>query len=166
MKKPNKQNICNAGEYYIASVLSAYGFTTNITLGRAEECDILTVTPKGKAVKLQVKTLWDKVTRWRSNTKFESISEDGFFYAFVRLNNFEEPPEYWIVPTTLVSKIVKHRHRRWLKNLNRHGRKHKENPMRDFTITDDKVNNPYYWNKEEAKKYYKAEGIKLLLHKK
>ena len=40
-----KQNIGNAGEYYIAALLSALNFTTTLTLGRAERYDILAVAP-------------------------------------------------------------------------------------------------------------------------
>lgn len=54
--KPDSQNIANAGEYYIASILSTNGFTTTITLGRAEKFDIIAISPKGRTIKLQVKT--------------------------------------------------------------------------------------------------------------
>jgi len=40
-EKPDLQNIGNCGEYFIASVLSSYGFTTTITLGRAEHTILL-----------------------------------------------------------------------------------------------------------------------------
>ena len=35
--KVQKQNVGNAGEYYIAARLSALNFTATITLGRAEK---------------------------------------------------------------------------------------------------------------------------------
>jgi hypothetical protein len=40
-----KQNVGNAGEYYIASRLSAFNFIATITLGRAEKYDILALSP-------------------------------------------------------------------------------------------------------------------------
>jgi hypothetical protein len=51
-----KQNVGNAGEYYIAARLSALNFTVTITLGRAERYDILALHPDGKVYKISVKT--------------------------------------------------------------------------------------------------------------
>ncbi len=50
------QNIGNAGEFYVASLLSAYDCVVTITLGRAEGFDLLVVNPKGHPLKIQVKT--------------------------------------------------------------------------------------------------------------
>jgi len=36
LNKPSQQNIGNAGEYFIASILSSHNFISTITLGRAE----------------------------------------------------------------------------------------------------------------------------------
>jgi len=63
MKKPNRNNIGNAGEYYVAHILSSRNYITTITLGRAEKYDILAVAPNKKTIKIQVKTLFDK--GWR-----------------------------------------------------------------------------------------------------
>lgn len=53
--KIQKQNVGNAGEYYIASRLSAINFVTTITLGRAEKYDILALKPNGDLIKISVK---------------------------------------------------------------------------------------------------------------
>lgn len=52
MRKLQKQNVGNAGEYLIASRLSALDYTVTITLGRAEKYDILALSPKGKLIKI------------------------------------------------------------------------------------------------------------------
>jgi len=49
-EKPDKNNIGNAGEYYIASILSSKGYVTTITLGRAEAYDIIAIRPYGKVI--------------------------------------------------------------------------------------------------------------------
>ena len=43
--KVQKQNVGNAGEYYIAARLSVLNFVTTITLGRAEKYDKLALSP-------------------------------------------------------------------------------------------------------------------------
>lgn len=54
-----KQNTGNAGEYYIASRLSAEDFTVTITLGRAEKYDIIAINPNGKTIKISVKSRYN-----------------------------------------------------------------------------------------------------------
>ena len=52
--KPDNNNIGNAGEYFIASILSSRGYITTITLGRAESYDILAIRPSdSKTIKIQ-----------------------------------------------------------------------------------------------------------------
>ena len=85
MKKYSKQNIGNAGEYYIASRLSAENFIVTITLGRAERYDILTINPKGKTIKISVKSRFDlNIKRFPLSNKDEKGGSDDFYYAFVR----------------------------------------------------------------------------------
>jgi hypothetical protein len=151
-KKPNSQNICNAGEYYIASVLSANGFTTTITLGRAEKYDILAIRPTDdKAIKIQVKTLYGKGPQWRMNEKDgveknRKISDGDIFYAFVRLNDMEKP-EYWIVPSKIVTSYVKKSHIKWKKTPRRDGKEHGKTKVRSFRIESDKYSPPD-WEKK------------------
>lgn len=136
--KPDLQNIGNAGEYFMASVLSAYGFTTTLTLGRAEVYDIIAISPKGKTIKIQVKTSWAKTKSWRCGEKNENVFAKDFFYAFVSLNEMKETIEYWIVPSKLVSLFIKKSHKRWLRTLGKKGQAHNDNPGRIFSMVIDK----------------------------
>ena len=105
--KIQKQNIGNAGEYYIASRLSAENFIATITLGRAERYDILAVNQNGKTIKLSVKArLLEDIDRFLLSKKDENNWADDFYYAFIRLNEFKSMPDFWIVPSKLVSKII------------------------------------------------------------
>lgn len=156
--KPDLQNIGNAGEYYIASVLSANGFTATITLGRAEKYDIIAISPKGNTIKLQVKTGWYKIPTWRLNIKNENHNDSDLFYAFVRLNEMKEHPEFWIVPSDIVSNLIKESHVKWLKLPAKNGSSHNDNPGRIFSIKHEKFY-PDYWNENVANQYYKNTSI-------
>lgn len=136
--KPDLQNIGNAGEYFIASVLSGHGFTTTITLGRAEAYDIIAISPTGKTIKIQVKTSWAKTTAWRLGEKNEDVAADDFFYAFVSLNEMKGSPEYWIVPSKIIAPYIKELHKIWLNTPGKKGQAHNDNPGRAFTIIKNK----------------------------
>lgn len=144
-KKPDLQNIGNAGEYYIASILSARGYTATVTLGRAEKYDILAVNQKtGKTIKIQVKAGWyRKNNTWRLSDKCENLKLDDFFYAFVNLNELKEPIEYWIISSELVARTIKERHKLWLNTLGKQNQKHNDNTGRSFTIKKDKYSPPW-----------------------
>lgn len=117
-KKIDRNNIWNAGEYYIAARLSAENFIATITLGRAERYDILAVSPTWRTVKISVKSRWDinqSPNIFRLSQKDENISDESWFYAFVRLKKFESEPDFWIVPAPLVAELTKKSHKRWLK---------------------------------------------------
>lgn len=104
----DKQNIGNAGEYFIASVLSANNFVVTITLGRAEKFDILCVTPNTKkALKISVKTRFVDVLNFPLSVKDQEGGDDDFYYAFVVLNEFKDLPNYWIIPSKRVNEILK-----------------------------------------------------------
>lgn len=158
MKKPDKNNIGNAGEYYVAYILSSLGCITTITLGRAEKYDILAVLPNKKTIKIQVKTLFDKGWGFRMTKKDEEYSERGLFYIFVRLNQLEGEPEYWVFPSSIVSKRIKESHSKWLSIERRDGKKHKDTDIRIFMVRNHALY-PKDWN-EICRKNYK--NMKLL----
>ena len=85
-----------------------------------------------------MKTIWYKSNHWRLGQKDENTFADDFFYVFVRLNEMKEHPEYWIVPSQVVSLNIKERHKIWLNMLGKMGQKHNDNPGRTFTIVEDK----------------------------
>lgn len=103
-----KQNIGNAGEYYLAARLSAEDFIVTITLGRAEKYDILAVNPKSKSIKISVKTMYSQdVQRFPLSRKDEEGGSDDFYYAFLQLNEFKSEPDFWLIPSKRVNKILK-----------------------------------------------------------
>jgi len=161
----NKQNIGNAGEYYLASRLSANNFVVTITLGRAEKYDILAVNPKGRTLKISVKTRYlSKIVRFPLSEKDEIGANDDFYYAFVRLNVFEIEPDFWIVPSRIVNEILaKSSHIYFKERKRRDGGEHKDVGLRNFWLKLTKTSKGLYpenWE-EELKKYYK--NIDILL---
>ena len=96
-QKAQKQNVGNAGEYYIAARLSALNFTATITLGRAEKYDILALSPNGRLIKISVKaTQVESATDFSLSAKDEEGATEDFYYAFVKLNGFVKEPDFWI----------------------------------------------------------------------
>lgn len=159
--KIQKQNIGNAGEYYMASRLSAHNFITTLTLGRAEKYDILALAPSGKLFKLSVKTkLLGKASDFTLSTKDENGSAHDFYYAFVRLNEYNTEPDFWIIPSKVVCNLIKNAHQKWTITPGRNKRPHGSSDVRILPIELRGAQNIYYpkaWIKK-VKKYYKNLG--------
>lgn len=158
-----KQNVGNAGEYYLASRLSALDFTVTITLGRAEKYDILAVNPKGKVIKFSVKTT--QISNAKSfplSSKDEDGDKDDFYYAFIRLNDYSKEPDFWIIPSKIICPLLKKSHEIWLRTRGFKGRKHVDSSMRKLPIILEERHKNRYPNWEsEITKYYK--NLKQLL---
>ena len=153
-----KQNIGNAGEYYISARLSAEDFVVTITIGRAEKYDVLMVAPNGRTKKISVKTRREeKEKRFPLSPKDESGGADDFFYILVRLNEFKKEPDFWVIPSKRVNYIVAKAHREWKKTPKLDGTKRKPTDMRNLWIEPNKGSKPFYpedWE-EEVQGYYK-----------
>ncbi|MBI2664951.1 hypothetical protein HYX10_06460 [Candidatus Woesearchaeota archaeon] len=132
MSKPDNNNIGNAGEYFIASVLSSRGYITTMTLGRAEAYDIIAIRPDGKTIKIQVKTAWYDNHVFRLSPKDEIDKSTETYYAFVALKENKKPWDYFIVPSEIVSKSVREAHKSWLSTPGKKGQKHNESAVRLF----------------------------------
>ncbi len=157
-KKLQKQNVGNAGEYYVASRLSAIDFTATITLGRAEKYDILAVGPKGRIVKISVKTTQlDNAKDFPLSAKDEHGADKDFYYIFVKLNNFDKEPDFWVIPSLVVCPMVKKADELYMQTLGRNNREHKGSTLRILPVEARTSQIPLYpkdWN-NEVKKYYK-----------
>jgi hypothetical protein len=153
-----KQNVGNAGEYYIAARLSALDFTVTITLGRAEKYDLLALSPKERLIKISVKTTQlENAVDFPLSAKDEIGQSDDFYYAFVKLNKFHRDPDFWIIPSKVVSPIIREADVRWLKTMGRNNRPHKGSTMRILPIKVRKSQRllyPEHWS-ENIIKYYK-----------
>jgi hypothetical protein len=131
IKKPSRQNIGNAGEYFMAHILSSYNFVVTVTLGRNEKYDLLAVNPEGKTTKISVKTLYDG-RGFMLSEKDEKIKYYDLYYAFINLKGLKNSPDFWIVPSNVVSRYITNSHKKWLIKPNRKGGKNKNTPRRVF----------------------------------
>lgn len=156
-ERVQKQNVGNAGEYYIAARLSALNFVATITLGRAEKYDILALSPKGKLVKISVKTTQLRNAKdFPLSAKDEQGAADDFYYAFVKLNGFEKEPDFWIIPSTIVCPLIKNSQEVWMKTLGRKDRPHKETSMRILpVVVRDSWQHLYPGWSGKVERYYK-----------
>ena len=157
-EKIQKQNIGNAGEYFVASRLSANDFTTTITLGRAEKYDILALSPIGKLFKLSVKTkLLGNTRDFTLSAKDERGSAKDFYYAFVKLNEYKTEPDFWIIPSKVVCKLIKDAHHKWTITPGKNDQAHGLSDVRILPIELKGAQNIYYPNNwpRKVSKYYK-----------
>ncbi|KKL80610.1 hypothetical protein LCGC14_2003060, partial [marine sediment metagenome] len=147
----SKQNVGNAGEYYISALLSAKDFVVTVTLGRNIGYDLLVENPNGSTLKISVKTALSKKAKdFLLSNKCEKLRDPNLFYAFIRLNEFEEMPDYWIVPAEEVAEVLAYSHKKWLSTPRRNGEKHNDTTMRAFYVVENQYL-PKDWIKKVEK---------------
>ncbi|HEC39723.1 hypothetical protein LCGC14_1719860 [marine sediment metagenome] len=144
--KVAKQNIGNAGEYFIAYLLSANNCIVTVTLGRTEGFDLLIVNPKNKTLKISVKTTFYKTKSLMMTKKVEEIKGSDIFYAFVRFSTIKKLPDCWIVPSKVVAEIATISHQKYLESPKRNGTPRKDSSVRKFYLVNHK-NYPPNWEK-------------------
>lgn len=154
----DKQNTWNAWEYYIASRLSAENFLTTITLWRAERYDILAMNSKWKTLKISVKTQFKENSKnFPLSKKDESWGSKDFYYAFVKLNEFNKEPDYWFIPSSIVWDVISKAHKTYIWTAGKKWQKRKDSDMRNLHIELTASNSSLYpaeWD-NVLKKYYK-----------
>lgn len=157
-QKTQKQNVGNAGEYYIASRLSEKDFIVTITLGRAERYDIMAIGPRGRFITISVKTTQlERAKDFPLSVKDEKGQREDFYYAFIKLNKFKKEPDFWIIPSKIVCPIIQKAHKKWEEAPNKDGNRHGFSTIRILPIEMTEGQRQYYplkWE-EEVKKYYK-----------
>lgn len=162
--KLQKQNIGNAGEYYIAARLSAMNFIATLTLGRAEKYDIFALSPTGRFVKISIKTKEIENTNdFILSEKDETGQAKDFYYIFVRLNEFRKEPDFWVIPSEVVCPLIQKAHKKWAATPGKNNKKHGISNVRRLPIKlkgSDKLFYPENWE-NKIEKYYK--NLKQLL---
>jgi hypothetical protein len=127
----DKQLIGAAGEHLVLSRLLARGLLASQAPRGTRKADIL-VNPLdgGRPVLIQVKTTGGSRTRvgWHMNVKHESIKDPDLFYCFVNLGDTN--PSVYVVPASIVAKVIKTGHANWLKTPGLNGRQRNDSDMR------------------------------------
>jgi hypothetical protein len=128
-----------AGEYFVAAELSKRGYIASITLRNTKGVDILCSNSDASETRgIQVKTNRGAKRSWLLSKKAENFIANDLFYVFVCLNNNEDTPDFFIVPSKVVAKYCREDHARWLKTPGRKGQKHKDNAVRKFSDPEEK----------------------------
>jgi hypothetical protein len=131
-----------SGEYFVAAELSRRGFISSVTLKNTKGVDILVTNIKAsKMVGIQVKTNYGNRRAWMLNTKAEEFHAENLFYVFVNLISVEQIPEYYVVPSNIVSASIKRGHKKWLKTPGKKGQSLNDNPVRIFSDESQKYLN-------------------------
>ena len=109
-----------AGEFYVASYLSALGLVVALPRGGVPSSDLLVTTPEGNnTISLQVKTAtkpdnshgkYGKYLTWSVSSKSKDDTGNSHWYAFVALYDWPQsgkPPEIYFVPSKDVVDLLK-----------------------------------------------------------
>jgi len=122
-----------AGEYFVAAELSRRGYIASLTQRNSEGVDILCTTAKAKrALGIQVKTSSYSKPGWIMNEKAERFNAKNPFYVFVNLKKSGEIPDFFIIPSKIVSDSVRTGHAKWLATPGKRVKTHKDTSMRYF----------------------------------
>jgi hypothetical protein len=123
-----------SGEYFVAAELSRRGFISSVTLKNTKGIDILVTNDvASKFIGIQVKTNYGDRKSWLLNEKAENFHAENLFYVFVNLIGVEQLPEYYIVPSVVVSEHIRKGHEKWLATPGKKGQPHIDSPMRRFS---------------------------------
>lgn len=137
--KLSKEIIGIAGEYFVAGELSRRGFMASITLRNNESIDIhASNLEEHKIFAIQVKTNQHSRRIWPVGEKAENKHSKNLFYIFVAFKEMNERPDYFIVPSKEVAKLVKEGHKKWLATPGKKGQEHKDSALRQFNDKEGK----------------------------
>lgn len=126
-----------AGEYFVAGELSRRGLIASITLRNTRGVDLLVSNQDAtRQVGIQVKSNRHDKPEWMLNAKAESYFADNLFYVFVNLRGDQSRPDFYVVPSKVVSDYIRTRHREWLDTPGRKGQPHKDSSIRKFRDAD------------------------------
>lgn len=141
MSNQNNISTGNAGEYFVAGELERRGFTVAVPMSNVRDFDILAINRNTyQQYAIQVKTTSYKRKKWTLSKKNESLVGDNIVYFFVALNDLEAP-EFHIVPSKMVSEIVKRDYQEWLNTPGKNGQQHNDTSIRNFTDYNDEFLN-------------------------
>jgi len=137
---PNKINIGNAGEYFVAAELERRGYTVGIPMSNVKDFDILAIDNKSNMYSFQIKTKNSIGNKWVLSKKDNQLSTNNSYFIFVNLNK-ENLPDYYIIPYNKVIHDIEEAHKKWLDTPGKNGKKHKDNNLRTYFIKEDEYKN-------------------------
>jgi hypothetical protein len=107
-----------SGEYFVAAELSRRGYICSVTLKNTKGIDILVCNEDStKTLGIQVKTNQINKREWMLNEKSEKMIDTNIMYVFVNLISQNILPEFYIVPSKVVSDYITNDHKKWLSTI-------------------------------------------------
>ncbi len=126
-----------AGEYFVAAELSIRGYLASVTLRNSRGIDIIASNSDASmSVSIQVKTSKGGGPKWILNRKAESYFADNHYYVFVVLRAVGQRPDFYVVPSKVVSQYISTSHKQWLAGKKKDGTPRQDSPMRKFQDLD------------------------------
>lgn len=140
MKKKSYINIGNSGEYFVAAELERRDFSVAVPMSNTPCFDLLALDRKDveRQICIQVKTTSGTKSIWKMGKKVETLSGKNIFYVLVKLNGLQQP-DYYIIPSEIISKEVYANHQKWLNTPGKKGQKHNDNNIRQYRLADDSI---------------------------
>lgn len=104
--KLSSKNAGDAGEYYVAYMLSRLGISAALTTSGSSAVDIIATINGAKSISIQVKGSWarSQPRQWMVGKHIPAVSPD-FLYVFCNMSEDmknEKTPEVFIVPSEIV----------------------------------------------------------------
>jgi hypothetical protein len=138
----------HAGEMFVCAELMRRGWIAGLTARGSRAFDIIARRDNAHVfVSIRVKTGHLHCFGWNckeDGTLFIDMGDSGDFTIIVDLpepgssdSPGSEAPDYYIIPTPKLEKILQDNHSDWLKRPGRKGRAHRDGPMRRIWVDDD-----------------------------
>ena len=140
-----------AGAHHVMAELLRRGYIAALAPEGVPTADILVTDIEGAGLcSVQVKTRRDIGSDggWHMKEKHEKIQSDRLLYCFVDFGRIVDTrPVVHVLPSSLVAEVLAASHRKWLANLGKNGKPHKDGQMRrflpDYTRVFGPTDNPY-----------------------
>nr|EIP1107218.1 hypothetical protein [Citrobacter freundii] len=106
--KRSSKNAGDAGEYYIAYMLSRLGISAALTTSGSSAVDIIATVNGSKSISIQVKSSWarSQPRQWMVGKHMPAASPN-FFFVFCNMSediDDKKAPEVFVVPSDVVYK--------------------------------------------------------------
>jgi hypothetical protein len=107
--KRSCKNAGDAGEYYVAYMLSRLGISAALTTSGTSAVDIIATIDGSKSISIQVKGSWarSQPRQWMVG-KHKPVASPDLFYVFCNMSEditMMNAPEVFIVPSEIVKSI-------------------------------------------------------------
>lgn len=133
----DKNSRDSASQFFVAGELCRRGLVAVVTMGNTPNTDILCSNTEGtKFVHIQVKTFVPGNKTVSVGRKAEKYYGENFIWviAGIPTANSDKDFEYFVIPSSEVSKNVKKAHQKWLDTPGKNGQAHNDSNVRTIHL--------------------------------